>query len=55
MPLNIPRKGHLFTCVTWEFPSGPVVRTPHFFTAEEAGSIPGWGTQIPQAVWHGQK
>ena len=22
------------------------------FTAESLGSIPGWGTKIPQAVWH---
>ena len=25
------------------------------FTAEGAGSIPGWGTKIPQAVWRSQK
>ena len=25
------------------------------FTAEGLGSIPGWGTEIPQATWHGQK
>ena len=25
----------------------------HTFTAEGAGSIPGWGTKIPQAVWCG--
>ena len=25
------------------------------FTAEGAGSIPGQGIKIPQAVWHGQK
>ena len=25
------------------------------FTAEGLGSIPGWGTRISQAVWHGQK
>ena len=25
------------------------------FTAEGAGSIPGHGTKIPQAAWHGQK
>ena len=24
-------------------------------TAESPGSIPGWGTKIPQAVWLGQK
>ena len=27
----------------------------HAFTAEGSGSVPGWGTKIPQAVWHGQK
>ena len=26
----------------------------HAFTAEGAGSIPGWGTKILQAVQHGQ-
>ena len=25
------------------------------FTAMVLGSIPGWGTNIPQAVWHGWK
>ena len=25
------------------------------FTAEGPGSIPGWGTEIPQATQHGQK
>ena len=25
------------------------------FTAEGAGSIPGWGTKIPQALRHSQK
>ena len=25
------------------------------FTAEGTGSIPGWGTKIPQAKWCGQK
>ena len=25
------------------------------FTAQGTGSIPGWGTKIPQAAWHGQK
>ena len=32
-----------------EFPGGPVVRS------RALGSIPGWGTKIPQAAWHGQK
>ena len=26
----------------------------HAFTAEGPGSIPGWGTRIPQALQHGQ-
>ena len=25
------------------------------FTAEDQGSIPGQGTEIPQAVWHSQR
>ena len=25
------------------------------FTAKGTGSIPGWGTKIPHAAWHGQK
>ena len=24
-------------------------------TLEGLGSIPGWGTKIPQAMWHGRK
>ena len=24
-------------------------------TAEGPSSMPGWGTKIPQAAWHGQK
>ena len=32
-----------------EFPGSPVVRT-QAFTAEGAGSIPGQGTKMPQAV-----
>lgn len=27
----------------------------HTFTAKGAGSIPGQGAKIPQAVWHDQK
>ena len=26
----------------------------HDFTAEAPGSVPGWETKIPQAMWHGQ-
>ena len=54
----------------WEFPGSPVVGTPRndsgnslavqwlelrAFTAEGPGSIPSWGTGIPQAMWCGQK
>lgn len=38
--------------ITWEFPGGPMVRNPHAFTAEGAGSVPSQGTKIPG---HGQK
>lgn len=24
-------------------------------TAERPGSVPGWGTDVPSAAWHGQK
>ena len=27
----------------------------HTLTAEGLGSIPGWGTKIPQAMWYSQK
>ena len=27
----------------------------HDFTAKEPGSVPGWGTKIPQAEWHWAK
>ena len=27
----------------------------HAFIAKGSGSIPGWGTKIPQAMRHGQK
>ena len=37
-----------------EFPGGPVVRTC-VFTAKGLGSIPGWGTKIPQTAQRGQK
>ena len=38
----------------WDFPGGPVFRTPRFH-CPGPGSIRGWGTKIPQAVWRGQK
>ena len=38
----------------WEFPSGPVVRTPSTSTAGGAGLIHGQGTKIPHAAQHGK-
>ena len=32
-----------------DFPSGPVVENPPC-NAGDSGSIPGWGTKIPQAL-----
>ena len=37
-----------------EFPGGPMVRALCFH-CQGLGSIPVWGTKIPQAVWWGQK
>ena len=37
-----------------EFSGGPVVRTQDFYFWGP-GSIPGWGTKIPQAAWSSQK
>ena len=37
-----------------DFPGGPVVKNLPC-NAGDAGSIPGWGTKIPQAGQHGQK
>ena len=37
-----------------EFPGSPVVRTWHFH-CQGLGLIPGQGTKILQAEWHGQK
>ena len=36
-----------------EFPGGEVVRM-WAFIAVDLGSIPGWGTNSPQAAWHSQ-
>ena len=47
-----PAQGH--TVNSWsrqnlrEFPGGPVVRPQHFH-CRDPGSIPGWGTNVPQA------
>ena len=37
----------------WEFPGGLVVKLQHCHYHGH-GLIPGWRTEIPQAVWHGQ-
>ena len=38
----------------WDFPGGPVVKTPHF-QCRDTGSSPDQGTKIPHAVQCGQK
>lgn len=35
-----------------KFLSSPVVRTPHFLCRRYTGSISGWETKIPFAMWH---
>lgn len=37
-----------------EFPEGLVVRLLGFQCCGQ-GLVPGWGAEIPQAAWHGQK
>ena len=37
-----------------DFPGSPVVKTPHLHCRGHS-SIPGQGTKIPRAAWHGQK
>ena len=36
------------------FPGGPVVKTQSFHCGV-TGLVPGWGTRILHATWHGQK
>ena len=38
-----------------EFPCGPMVRTYLGLSLQWLGSIPDWGTKIPQAKWCSQK
>ena len=38
--------------MTWDFPGGPVVKTPH---SQCRGLIPAQRTRIPHAMWCGQK
>ena len=39
---------------SWEFPGGPVVKT-QYCHYQGPGSIPGWGTKIPQVMWQKKK
>ena len=34
----------------WDFPCGPVVENSPS-NVGDAGSIPGWGAKMPQALW----
>ena len=45
---------NLHSGINWEFPGGLVVRILGFHCCGP-GSIPGWETEIPQAVQRGQK
>ena len=40
---------HLHKITLWEFPGGAVIRTQRFHCCGP-GSVPGWGTKIPQAL-----
>lgn len=46
--------GFCWGSISREFPGDSVVRL-HALTAERPGSVPGWGTDVPSAAWHGQK
>ena len=46
-------KFHVKRSMCWDFPGGPVVKTPPF-NAENLDSIPDRGNKIPHAKWHGQ-
>ena len=37
-----------------DFPGSSVGKTP-LFQCRGMGSVPGWGTKIPQATWYSQK
>ena len=55
-PCNLsvnPETRTLYTA-WWEFPGGQVVRIPGI-NCQGAGSVPGWGTEILQAVQHSWK
>ena len=42
-PMGVKRWG-------WDFPEGPVVRTQRSQCGNGRGSIPGWGTKIPNGT-----
>ena len=44
----------LFKQRCWGFPGSPEVRTQPFL-CRDLGLIPGWGTKIPQTMWHSKK
>ena len=54
MPPSLPRDFLLSKMPRRYFPGGPVVNNLPS-NAGDAGSIPGWGTKIPQAAQLGQK
>ena len=51
MPYGVAKKIKLYLR---EFPGGLVVRILGFH-CHGSGSVPGQGTEIPQAAWHDQK
>ena len=46
------RSGQSQKLTHWDFAGGPVVRT-HASSAKGMHLIPGQGTKIPHAMWHG--
>ena len=53
--LDLKKKNQLLFKISMQgSPCGPVVQT-RCFPCWDLGSIPGWGTKIPQAAWQGQK
>ena len=52
--LTSKKEGRLGSTLRWDLPGGPVLKTRHFHCRGQ-GSIPGQGTNILHAVWHGQR
>ena len=56
--LNMEKRHAFLTVlrIKWrDFPGSSVVKRLWASTAGGMGLIPGWGTKIPHATWHGQK